>query len=291
MAKRKVAGQKAKANSVNDSAQNTSGKSLEATTMVAQYLESGSQQNNASNQRLHVRDLSFAPTLPAEGAAAEVPANLSVHEACEHEIEALRESVETRFEELQRLTRSHQLLRVKAHDALQKLELSQALLNESKAALANAEAMLLQKDADISIAGQAQVEVTERLDKLTGCFHAAVAASHSKSIEQDKKKSQPKLRNKDMKRSDSWNLLKQSWLFDGEWYLRSYPDVAQAEWEPVEHYLCFGAKENRDPGPLFSTADYLSENADVAEAEINPLVHYIKYGCREMRRAVPRLTK
>jgi hypothetical protein len=286
MAKRKVAGQKARAKSVNDSAQNTSGKLLEATTMVAQYLERG------SNQCLQVRDLSSARTfLPAEGAGAEAPANLSVHEACEHEIEALRESVETRFEELQRLTRSHQLLRAKAHDALQKLELSQALLNESKAALANAEAMLVQKDAEISVTGQARAELTERLDKLMGCFHAAVAASHSKSIEQDKKKSQPKLRNKDMKRSSSWNLLKQSWLFDVEWYLRSYPDVAQAEWEPVEHYLCFGAKENRDPGPLFSTAGYLSENADVAEAEINPLVHYIKYGCREMRRAVPRLTK
>ena len=40
-------------------------------------------------------------------------------------------------------------------------------------------------------------------------------------------------------------------LFDVDFYLRSYPDVAAAGLDPAAHYLLVGAREGRDPHPLF----------------------------------------
>lgn len=113
-------------------------------------------------------------------------------------------------------------------------------------------------------------------------------------------------------------LLKKSKLFDAEWYLQRYPDVAGAGADPVLHYLVHGAANGRDPGPHFSTAfyretypnvtrnplvDYLDGGAaagrnpsptfdsaaylerypDVAKAGLNPLVHYVRFGKAENR--------
>jgi hypothetical protein len=227
-----------------------------------------------------------AAALPAAGPAeSALSTALAMHEASQREIDVLRAAVDARFEELHRLTRSYRQMAAKAHEALRDLQASQSLLAERDNALANAAACLAQKDAEILAAEKARVELVE-------CFHVAVASSHrQKSLEDEKKKPQSRLRAKKMERSEEWILLNQSWLFDGDWYLKRYPDVAQAAWEPVEHYLSFGAKEHRNPSPFFCTASYLKENADVAKAEINPLFHYIKFGCHESRRAVPRLIK
>jgi len=81
-------------------------------------------------------------------------------------------------------------------------------------------------------------------------------------------------------------LIKQSELFDANWYLESYPDVKSSGARPEEHYIRFGGEEGRDPGPYFSSKNYLQANPDVAKAKINPLVHYIKYGKSEGRRLV-----
>lgn len=78
-------------------------------------------------------------------------------------------------------------------------------------------------------------------------------------------------------------LLRLSGFFDEAWYLEKYPDVQKAGFDPVEHYLRFGAAENRDPSPLFSTRGYCSDYPDVAEAKMNPLLHYIKHGIEESR--------
>lgn len=78
-------------------------------------------------------------------------------------------------------------------------------------------------------------------------------------------------------------LLKSSGLFDEEWYLAEYPDVAADGADPVEHYIRFGAAEGRDPSPAFVTNFYLQSNPDVAEDGINPLVHYVKFGKAENR--------
>jgi hypothetical protein len=77
--------------------------------------------------------------------------------------------------------------------------------------------------------------------------------------------------------------IQDSILFDSDWYLEQYPDVAAAKADPARHYLAVGFREGRDPGPCFSTLGYLRAHPDVVE-EHNPLVHYEKYGWREGRR-------
>lgn len=81
--------------------------------------------------------------------------------------------------------------------------------------------------------------------------------------------------------------LRSSGLFDNEWYLQRYPDVACAGIDPLEHYMRLGANEGKDPNPVFSTTWYLKANADVAAEGVNPLYHYFKYGIAEGRHPHP----
>ena len=78
-------------------------------------------------------------------------------------------------------------------------------------------------------------------------------------------------------------LVAASPWFEPKWYLLSYPDVGAGGVEPAEHYVDYGWREARDPGPLFSTAWYLEAHPDVAASELNPLVHYLMYGKAERR--------
>jgi len=62
-------------------------------------------------------------------------------------------------------------------------------------------------------------------------------------------------------------------LFDGAWYAERYPDVAVTGMHPLQHYLCWGAKEGRDPHPLFDTSYYIGQAGEAASR--NPLLHYL----------------
>jgi hypothetical protein len=101
-------------------------------------------------------------------------------------------------------------------------------------------------------------------------------------------------------------------LFDRDFYLHKYPDVAAAGVNPFRHYLEHGAEEGRKPHPLFdhdfyllscpearhgtepsishflrqATPDgnphplfdcesYLQANPEVARRRMNPLLHYV----------------
>ncbi len=77
-------------------------------------------------------------------------------------------------------------------------------------------------------------------------------------------------------------------FFDRDWYVRRYPDVGAAKLDPLQHYLNYGAAENRDPNPFFDAAWYLQQNPDVARAKINPLLHYLQHGGAELRNPHPR---
>jgi hypothetical protein len=79
-------------------------------------------------------------------------------------------------------------------------------------------------------------------------------------------------------------LLRDSGLFNEEWYLRRYPDVARADIDPIKHYLKHGVAEARNPSPDFDTQCYLAANPDVVASGMNPLVHYLSYGKREGRK-------
>ena len=76
-------------------------------------------------------------------------------------------------------------------------------------------------------------------------------------------------------------------LFDPDWYLSNYPEVATAGHDPFSHYLSVGAAEGRDPGPNFSTLGYLQRYPDLAKAGVNPLLHYLEFGLREDRVIFP----
>ncbi len=75
--------------------------------------------------------------------------------------------------------------------------------------------------------------------------------------------------------------------FDRVWYLDLYPDVRAAKFEPVSHFLKWGAGEGRHPNPLFWTEYYLSQNPAVRAAGVNPLLHYLRLGWREGRNPNP----
>ena len=77
--------------------------------------------------------------------------------------------------------------------------------------------------------------------------------------------------------------IKESNLFNAEWYTMKYPDVQASGMDAAEHYYHKGWKNNYDPGPDFSTRDYNECNPDVELAEMCPLLHYECYGRNENR--------
>ncbi|QDH71036.1 hypothetical protein [Marilutibacter alkalisoli] len=77
--------------------------------------------------------------------------------------------------------------------------------------------------------------------------------------------------------------LRDSGIFDEEWYLSRYPEVRESGLEPIEHYLVHGALLGFDPGPGFETLSYLARYPDVRHAGVNPLLHYIEHGRQEGR--------
>lgn len=86
-----------------------------------------------------------------------------------------------------------------------------------------------------------------------------------------------------------WQLrvLRQSGLFDATWYLAQNPDVKSAGVDPAKHFLLWGLKDQRDPGPGFSIAHYLQLYPDVKASGMNPLVHYLISGWAEKRSIHP----
>nr|WP_298249092.1 hypothetical protein [uncultured Halomonas sp.] len=82
-------------------------------------------------------------------------------------------------------------------------------------------------------------------------------------------------------------LLESSELFDAEWYLERYPDVRALSLTPAQHFLKYGWRMNRSPGPGFSTPAYLEQYPDIRKAGINPVLHYLNHGQTEGRKAQP----
>lgn len=79
------------------------------------------------------------------------------------------------------------------------------------------------------------------------------------------------------------NLIQESGLFNSDWYINEYPDVAITGLPPLEHFVKYGFYFGRNPGPGFDNDFYLEQNPDVKNAGIHPLIHYIKYGIDEGR--------
>ena len=84
-------------------------------------------------------------------------------------------------------------------------------------------------------------------------------------------------------RTREYRIIAASALFDADWYLANNPDVAARKFDPVYHYLRYGAAEGRAPGPHFDAQDYLRANPDVAANGTNPLLDYLRH-CRAKER-------
>src|SRR5712691_6242529 len=72
--------------------------------------------------------------------------------------------------------------------------------------------------------------------------------------------------------------VRKSGLFDAEYYLVTYPDVAERNVDPLVHYLEEGAGEGRNPYPGFDAAFYLEQCRRRGERPNNPLLHFIRVG-------------
>jgi O-antigen biosynthesis protein len=83
-------------------------------------------------------------------------------------------------------------------------------------------------------------------------------------------------------------LILERGLFDPQFYVDQYPDVAQwttGALDPLAHYIRYGGAEGRNPSADFDAKFYLATNADVRNARLNPLVHYLQHGEAEGRLA------
>jgi hypothetical protein len=82
-------------------------------------------------------------------------------------------------------------------------------------------------------------------------------------------------------------LIRESGLFDADWYLARHPEAAAAGLPPELHYLRHGAASGLPPSPEFDGADYLSRHRDVAASGANPLLHFLQFGRKEGRAMRP----
>ena len=77
--------------------------------------------------------------------------------------------------------------------------------------------------------------------------------------------------------------LDASGLFDASWYILQYPDVRDAELEPLAHFHRHGWRQGHKPNRYFDPEWYLDHYPDVRQAGMNPLLHFIRHGDHEGR--------
>ncbi|SER03867.1 glycosyltransferase family 2 protein [Thalassovita taeanensis] len=79
------------------------------------------------------------------------------------------------------------------------------------------------------------------------------------------------------------SLLSQSGLFNPQWYCENYSDVPLSGLDPAVHYLKYGSRWGRNPGPDFDAVFYRDRYPDISQHQIDPLVHYLMQGQAETR--------
>ena len=76
--------------------------------------------------------------------------------------------------------------------------------------------------------------------------------------------------------SAEYKEINRSLLFDREFYLSFYEDVAEQKQDPLIHFLRSGQEEGRLPNPLFSPEYYRSQLPADDPLKSKPLLHYIR---------------
>lgn len=81
--------------------------------------------------------------------------------------------------------------------------------------------------------------------------------------------------------------IRESGIFDADYYREQYPDIVETGVDPLRHYLRYGVREGRNPCRFFDTKYYLKNNPDIAARRINPLLHFCRVGWKELRNPHP----
>jgi hypothetical protein len=78
--------------------------------------------------------------------------------------------------------------------------------------------------------------------------------------------------------------IEASGIFDAQWYLSTYPDVAEQQLDPLTHFINHGSRELRSPSAQFNARSYYATHADLRDHKIEPVFHFVLHGRREGRR-------
>ncbi|HKY39096.1 MAG TPA: hypothetical protein VJN18_24325 [Polyangiaceae bacterium] len=236
--------------------------------------------------RLSFREAELAAFAP-EGAT---PPRRAVLMARVAELEQASEGQESELQDLRSIAKAREAELGKTKAKLKALEksakLREADLVQTKAKLKALEKSTKVRETELVQAKTKPKALEAALEQVrsTGLWKVArksmLAAGKSLGIASKRRKGRTEREN--LRRHIE--LLAASGLFDRNWYLAAYPDVARAGGiDPAQHYLRYGADEGRDPGPRFSTRKYLKRYPDVARAGMNPLLHYLEFGLDEQR--------
>lgn len=201
-------------------------------------------------------------------------ATASEREAVRAELDTARAAAARNAEDARRamgdLRSSHEVIQAELKDVKRKYRSTQHQLARDREKLRRTQEQLADVERTLTELRHSRVWRTYTalqagVRRSTGVLHRVVGGKDRK------------------RRAEVVGILRRSALFDRDWYLSRYPDVAAAGIDPVLHYLESGWREGRDPSPGFSTASYLRANGDIARAGVNPLLHYLEYGYSEGR--------
>ena len=79
----------------------------------------------------------------------------------------------------------------------------------------------------------------------------------------------------------AYRNIKESELFDEDYYLNTYKNVLISGINPLIHYMNYGYKENKLPSTIFDGEYYLNTYEDVKASGMNPLVYYSLFGIEQ----------
>jgi len=225
----------------------------EAAEQKLQRLQSGLAEMENLRQQGEDLEAKLAALSMANEKLAEEKQQIAAHlSRAEGERKDLRSGIDERFAELAKLTVKY----VALEDEKQHRETEVGGLTRRVAQLEDE--LLTARNELQMVTASSSWRLTEPLRRLRGGA-AAEKWPGARNLRRD------------------YRLIKNSGLFDRDYYLRANPDVAKLRIDPIRHYLIHGAAEGRNPSADFNTRDYIRSHPELlsADSSANPLVHMI----------------
>lgn len=93
----------------------------------------------------------------------------------------------------------------------------------------------------------------------------------------------PACRRAKLRMSRDIDLVRNSTLFDAEWYGAMYVNAVEKVSDTASYFVAKGAYQLHNPGPGFNSLDYHIAHPDVTAAGIPAFLHYLRNGNAERR--------